>query len=293
MITALCLVICNIVFHILRCLFRRFFGKSSSHCIRSVFIVLCSLTIVSYPGLISAFFIHRIKISQRSISANIIHRHCCRCLYPCIKCSCLNRHTSPAADTDNSNFFRIDIFLYGKKINSRLVIFDINIRRVKISRVAGTFSCKRRIKSDSQKSSFCQFLCIKSGTLLLHRAKRATDRNSRKLARILHRFIKIRSQSNTEMVSKCYFSMIYFITELKNLVPFFREFNRFNFYADILHVPVIHCHRVPLLYCLSFCFRRCFCLHCCLCLPCCLWLCLRLRTACSHRSHHGYTTCNR
>ena len=162
MISPLRFIISIIILHKLRSIFRKRINHSSSKCITAVFHIFRTLSIQLFPKFITLVCIHGIKIAVGGYPAHIIHRRSDRCLDACINGCCIDGKSSPTTDSHNSNAVSIHQITYRQKIDCCTEIFRIYIGRSYITRFSTAFPCKRRIKSNGQKSPFCHCLSIQT-----------------------------------------------------------------------------------------------------------------------------------
>ena len=129
MIPTVSLIIIVIVLKIKRRILRHGICHTTGKCIGSIFVIADSLCIHGFAFLITCICtVLGIKISLCIHPGHIIHSGSDCCLDSGINSRRIQSHAAPAADTDNSDSFRINIFLYRKEINCCLKIFRVNVR---------------------------------------------------------------------------------------------------------------------------------------------------------------------
>ena len=147
MIAAPGFIIVIIIFNKKRSILGQWVCHSARASIRAVFVVQCALGIQRFSLFISGFFaILCVKISFCRYARHIIHGRRNGSLDSRINRRGIQRHTSPAANTDNTDFFRIHAIMRRQKIDCGLKIFGIDIGRSHIARASSAFPRKGRVK---------------------------------------------------------------------------------------------------------------------------------------------------
>ena len=102
--------------------------------------------------------------------------------------------------------------------------------------MAGSFpaalTCEGRIKGNRQKAALRHTLRVKSGALLLDRAKGAADRDCRKSAFRVFRHIHVSRKRDPVTVYKSHLAVIHLPALRKRLIPSLRQFQFFLFDHD-------------------------------------------------------------
>ena len=192
MISSLSFVVAMVIIHKERCIIRQRINYTAAEDIFSARIILGALCIQRAFLCKSLFLaVLGIKVAVGVDTRHIIHGNSNGCLDSGIECRSIDGQTAPAADTENPDSIRIDIFLHGKEIDRCLKIFRVDIRRCHISGHSAAFSRKRRIKCYRQKTALCKCLCIQSAALLLYCTERAAYCDCRKLIVCIFRNIQI------------------------------------------------------------------------------------------------------
>ena len=160
MITAFCLIITMIILQELGSIHRQRVHHSPGQSIRTVPRIFRALSIELLTQFVTCIGIHWVKIAIGIHTAHIIHGYRNRCLDSGIDSRCIECHTTPSANTQNTNTLCIHIVTNGQKIHCCTKIFRVNIGRSHITGFSITFSGIRRIEGNRQKTTLRQGLCI-------------------------------------------------------------------------------------------------------------------------------------
>ena len=112
-----------------RRILRKRIDDATAQRIAAIFIIRESLGVHGFLlGVSCVCGILTVKISVGIDAGHIIHGGGNRCLNTGIQRCCVEGEASPAADTDDADTLRVNIFLYGKEIHRRLKILRVDIR---------------------------------------------------------------------------------------------------------------------------------------------------------------------
>ena len=159
--------------------------------------------------------------------AHVIHHAGGDRLHAGVHGCCVERHTAPAADAENTNAVTINLFLQTEEVHRRAKVFGVDIRRRYVARLATAFARIGRIERQGHKPIFCQGLRIQAAGLLFDRAKWPADRNRRQLAvAAVFGKIQIAYQSDPVSVLEGHLTVIDFVTFGKGFIPCAHHRNR-------------------------------------------------------------------
>ena len=163
------------------------------------------------------YVVGSIKIALRRHACHVVHRGGDGRLDARVDGGGIQRKAAPAADAEDADARRVDIFLHGQKIDRRLIVLSIDVGRSYIARFTSTLTGERGVERDGQKAALGQCLRVKSGGLLLHRAERPADGDSGELAARIFRLIEVCRQRDTEAVMERHLAVPDFIALGKTL----------------------------------------------------------------------------
>ena len=203
MVSTLRLVIGIVILDKLRCILRQRVNHTTGKGVTAVFIVLRALGVHGLFLFVAGIAgILTVKISVGVHTGHIVHGRCHSSLDAGIHSSGIDGHAAPAANADDTDALRVNSFLYRKEIHCRTEILCVDVRGSHIPGTAAAFAGKGRVKSNGQETKFRHLLRVQPGGLLFHCAKGTADRNGRKLAGGIFRYIHIRYKGNSVAVMK-------------------------------------------------------------------------------------------
>ena len=234
MIAARLLVVVVIVLDKIRSVLRQRVDDAACSCVFSALIVLCSLGVDRHPCTVARFLIvFAVKITVARYARHIVHgRSNCR-FDSCVNTGSLQCHAAPAANAYNSDALRIDVVLNRQKINSRLKILYVDIRRMHCSGKTAGFSRKRRVEGNGEKSTFRHRLGIQTGGLFFTGSERSADGNRRQFSLRFLGNVHIGRKRNAKVIDEGHLPMAYLVAFGKYLVPLGCQFQFFCFHHDL------------------------------------------------------------
>ena len=129
MVSAIRFIIIVIICHIERCVLRKWINNPAAQRIAAIFVINKPLGVHSLFLRVPCISrIIRIKISVGIDTGHIVYGGSNRRLDAGIQRRRIEGQASPAADADNADTLRVNIFLHGKEIHRRLEILCIDIR---------------------------------------------------------------------------------------------------------------------------------------------------------------------
>ena len=236
MIPAIGLIVCIIIFHKPRCLIRQRIDDPARERVCACCIILCALLVERLFHFVSSIrAVCFIEVTFCIDTCHIVHGGRHGRLDARVHRRRIDRHAAPAADTDDADAFRVNVFSVRQIVNGSGKIFGIDIRGSHIAYAAAALPSERRIKSHRQKTAFRHFLCVQTGTLLLDSTKRTGDSNGRQFAFCTGRLVEVRCQRDTVAVHKRHLFVFDFVALRKYLIPFLRHLERFCFHHGDYH----------------------------------------------------------
>ena len=161
MITTLGFIVSIIIFYKLWGIVRQRIDDTACKGITAIFIILSTLGIhCQFFGETSLGCVFIVKITVGIYTGHVVHGHCRSCFDTGVLCCCVDCHTAPTTDTDDTDTLGVHILLHGEKVHRCAEVLGVDVRRSRITRTTTAFACKGRVKSNGQKSVLCHFLSI-------------------------------------------------------------------------------------------------------------------------------------
>ena len=115
MIAAVCLVVIPILAEE-SVTFRALIWKSADCRIFACFLSLCKIfcagLVHGNASLIARFFaVVFVEVAFVCYAAHVVHCHYCGCLDSCVNSCCVECPAAPATDSDDADFFRVNVWL--------------------------------------------------------------------------------------------------------------------------------------------------------------------------------------
>ena len=225
MVSALRLVIGEIVLHILRGIVSHHIGQTTGEFIRAVTVIHCALGVQLTAQFVACVdIVSGIEIAVSRDTAHVVHRGGNGSLDARVDGRRIDRHTTPTADAEDTYPLRIHVVTGRKVVHCRAEILGINIGRCHIARQSSTLARERGVEGYRKEAALSKFLRIQPGGLLLHGSERTADGYCRQLA-------AIRILGNVEVRGKCHAVAVvegnlavgHLVAQRECLVPFLSE----------------------------------------------------------------------
>ena len=168
--------------------------------------------------------IHGVEITVCVYPAHVVHRGSDCGLDAGVDRGSVERHTSPSANTDDTDAFGIDIIAGREVIHSCAKVLGVNIGRGYIAGCSTTLSGVGGIEGDGQETEFGHCLCVEACRLFFHSSEWAGYRDSRHFPIYILWSVHIGGKRDAIAVAKRYLTVIHFIALRENLIPFFCQF---------------------------------------------------------------------
>ena len=205
------LIVGVIVLYKLRCVLRQRIDYAARQRIAAVFIVLGALCIHCFSLLKACLLrILAVKVAVGSHTGHVVHGHGSGRFNAGVNGGGIDRHTAPAADTDDTDALRVNILLHGEKVHRCAEILSVDVWRCDITGHTAALTGVGRVEGNRQEAKLRHFLRIQAGGLLLYRTERTADGNGGQRLRALRR-VQIRRQCDAVAVVKGHLFVVYLV----------------------------------------------------------------------------------
>ena len=223
-----------IVLYKLRRILRQRIDHATRQRIGAVFIVLGALCVQRFSFFKACLLrILTVKVAVGSYTGHIVHGHSRSRLDAGIDGGGIDRHTAPAADTNDTDALRVHILLHGEEVYRCAEILGVDVRRSNIAGCTAALTGIGRVEGNRQEAKLRHFLRIQTGGLLLYRTERTADGNGGQLALCAPRRVHIRRQCDAVAVVKGYFLVIHLVAFREHLVPFLCQIQFFHIQTSL------------------------------------------------------------
>ena len=226
------LVVLAVVFHEEGGILRHRQGHTAAHpAVVAAAVDGGSGDIVSLPSLMTGLLAVRlVKVAFGGNAAHVVHGGDHGGLDPGVDGRRVQGHTTPSADTQDTDAPWVHVILNGEEINRRLKILGIDVRGSSVPGIPTALAGKGGVEGDGQEAPLSQRLGIQAGALLLHRPKGSADGHGGQPALGALRRVLVRRQSDAISVDKGDLFVVHTVTLGKGFVPLLghTEFFRFQ-----------------------------------------------------------------
>ena len=220
MVSALRLVVGEVVFQELWSVCRHHIGQASRKFIRAFAVVrraLCVQLLAQFVACVR--IVSRVEITFGVNTAHVIHGGGNGSLDAGVYSRRVDRHTSPTANAEYANLLWVHVVTGRKVVHGRTEVLCVDVGRGYVSGLASALACKRWVEGDGKEAALGQFLRIQTRSLLLDGPERTANGDGGQFSRHAFRHIKVGGQRHAVTVMESYFAVVHLVALREHLVP--------------------------------------------------------------------------